>query len=250
MYVHPVAPHNLRSYIGLKVFTMNQERILHVSLQQVAASSSSIYLPWENNSLTSLTLGTMHPHAWLSLPTVPGPFPVVQGPKRKDQLAYFGPVVSKRKRTQGVALDKEPDDRRSVVLSKWLSVIEANLRESQIGLQFLKLHDSPNAAEEIFCILRDVAASKSTATLEVRVNSLLMYWKWFRKFAPSDLMAFPVQEEFLYQYFKELDNVKKRCRKSSVYATGCQFLGPCLWPQGHGVHFTQVCWFSTSAVPP
>ena len=119
---------------------MNHERILDVSLQQVAASSSSIYLPWENNSLTSLTLGTMHPHAWLSLPTVPGPFPIVQGPKRKDQLAYFGPVVSKRKRTQGVALDKEPDDRRSVVLSKWLSVIEANLHESQIALQFLRLH--------------------------------------------------------------------------------------------------------------
>ena len=202
---------------------MNHERILHVSLQQVAASSSSIHLPWENNSLTALTLGTLQPHAWLSMPTVPGPFPVVQGPKRKDQLAYFGPVVSKRKRTQGVALDKEPDDRRSVVLSKWLSVIKANLHESQIGLQFLKLHDSPNAAEEIFCILRDVAASKSTATLEVRVNSLLMYWKWFRKFAPSDLMAFPVQGEFLYQYFRELDNVKNAAARAASMLQAVNF---------------------------
>ncbi len=67
----------------------------------------------------------------------------------------------------------------AAALHKWLSGIECNLLVSDVGRHVLRLNDSPDEFVTIEGILEDVTATRATATLSLRVNALLAFWKWF-----------------------------------------------------------------------
>ena len=102
------------------VQSMDHDRILD-SCSHVLVPFRAPF-PWEtaSASMASTALGTARHLDWLKLPSVAGPFPLAVAQKRQSQIAYYGPVVSKRKKLVGRVLDKIVDDKRSLVYPRSL----------------------------------------------------------------------------------------------------------------------------------
>ena len=180
--------------------------------------------PWQLHPMAALALGTYSATPWLRTVAVRGPVPaIVSQQTAVARVAYYAPVVAKRRRLQQRLLDTVGDDWRAVALHKWLAVVECNLHASEVGRHLLRLHNCPDALVTIKGILDDVTASKATATLSLRVNALLAYWKWFKTIGDTGVLPFPVLELSMYAYFRILDKDGKSASKASSFLQSWRF---------------------------
>ena len=172
----------------------------------------------------ALALGTFRAAPWLREVAVRGPVPAIALQQAVvSRVAYYAPVVAKRRKLQQRLLDCVGDDLRAVALHKWLSVVECNLQASEVGRHLLRLHDSPDELVSVKGILDDVTANRATATLSLRVNALLAFWKWFKTVGDTGVLPFPVLELSMYAYFRVLDRDGKSASKASSFLQSWKF---------------------------
>ena len=62
-----------------------------------------------------------------------------------------------------------------------------------------------------------------TATLSLRVNALLAFWKWFKTVGDTGVLPFPVLELSMYAYFRVLDRDGKSASKASSFLQSWMF---------------------------
>ena len=207
---------------------IDHARVLRASFafarESEGSSTSSFVEPWNLHPMTSLALGTFRAAPWLREVSVSGPVPAIAVQQAAvSRVAYYAPVVAKRRKLQQRLLDCVGDDLRAVALHKWLSVVECNLQASEVGRHLLRLHDSPDELVTVKGILDDVTATKATATLSLRVNALLAFWKWFKTTGDTGALPFPVLELCMYAYFKVLDRDGKSASKASSFLQAWKF---------------------------
>ena len=90
--------------------------------------------PWNLHPFTALALGTFRAAPWLREVSVRGPVPAIELQQAAtSRVAYYAPVVAKRRKLQQRLLDCVGDDLRAVALHKWLSIVECNLRPRKSG---------------------------------------------------------------------------------------------------------------------
>jgi hypothetical protein len=209
---------------------VDHERVLRASFavardnsDSLDTSSSSVE-PWNLAPITALALGTYSATPWLCEVSVRGPVPVIALQQAATaRVAYYAPVVAKQRKLQLHMLDCVGVDLRAVALHRWLSVVECNLKASEVGRHVLRLHESPEELVTIKGILEDVTATKATATLSLRVNALLAFWKWFKTTGDTGVLPFPVLESCMYAYCKVLDRDGKSASKASSFLQAWKF---------------------------
>ena len=206
--------------------SVDHERILRASFAFVRATDAHDLVgePWRQHPMTALALGVHSAVPWLAGVDVRGPVPAISAQQcAVARVAYYAPVHAKRRRLQQRLLDTVADDWRAVALHKWLAVVECNLQASEVGRHLLRLHDCPDALVSVKGILDDVTASKATATLSLRVNALLAYWKWFKTTGDTGVLPFPVLELSMYAYFRILDKDGKSASGASSFLQAWRF---------------------------
>jgi hypothetical protein len=160
--------------------------------------------------------GSFSATPWLGEVSVKGPVPAIALQHAATaRVAYYAPVVAKRRKLQLHMLDCVGDDLRAVALHKWLSVVECNLKASEVGRHVLRLHESPEELVAFKGLFDDVTATKATATLSLSVNALLAFWKWFMTTGDTGVRPLPVLESRMYDYCKVLDRDGKSASKAS-----------------------------------
>ena len=174
--------------------------------------------------MASLALGELDTTPWLRGVAVRGPVPAIaalQGATAK--VAYYAPVVAKRRRLLQRVLDTEGDDLRAVALHKWLALVECNLHGSDLGRHLLRLHDCPDALVTVQGMLNDYTATRATSTLSLRANSLLAFWKWYKEFGDPGVLPFPINELCMYAYLRCLDRERKSASRASTFVQSWRF---------------------------
>jgi hypothetical protein len=105
--------------------------------------------------------------------------------RRPKGVAYHPMSIRKRRRITDAVVDAVRDDRRSLVLNKWLAIVEVNLGASQLGTAILASQEDDNAELVLSETIADVFAAKAVNTLEVRASAMLLYVKWHSQSAES-----------------------------------------------------------------
>ena len=174
--------------------------------------------------MAALASGEHDPTPWLRGVAVRGPVPAIASLQGvASRVAYYAPVIAKRRRLLQRMLDTEGDDLRAVALHKWLAVVECNLYASDVGRHLLRLHDCPDALLTVKGMLDDFTATRATSTLSLRVNSLLAFWKWYKAFGDASVLPFPILELSMYAYLRCLDRERKSASSASSFLQSWRF---------------------------
>ena len=113
---------------------VDHARVLRASfafVRESEARGTGIAEPWDMHPMTSLALGTYTAAPWLREVAVRGPVPAIALQQAvASRVAYYAPVVAKRRKLQQRLLDCVGDDLRAVALHKWLSSVTCRLQRS------------------------------------------------------------------------------------------------------------------------
>ena len=157
-------------------------------------------LPWETGIMAQVFRRSAPVKTFVDSPECPVPMPFLPASSSVSLSPVPAPTVMgfALRRIRNARLLPSDDSLRTRAMIKWRLLIELDLEASHLGRTIKCLAESLANEQKIMSTISDAFASKSTATLFKRAQSILHYHAWAQaKRVPRPLMFI---EQYIYEY--------------------------------------------------